>query len=523
MTTKKLIGRECKFAVHVPTRSKDIPDVHYIKERLHYDDGSTEANFRPLKNFPRPLWITKPNKRNHTQKKECEQLDNLLKKEVTQSDLRNEVAKLLDRSWSQDTMKKLAASPYLYGTDISSTSILKHMYKQKFPNLNSQYSVAAFDIETDVINGTDDVIIATIAMQGKVFTAVDKKYIFGISMVDQTFMSKMKLYIGEYLAKFNIEAELYIADDPVDLIRAVFAKAHEWQPDFLAIWNMDYDIPQVLKILEKYKVDPRDILCDSRVPRELRICKYRQGTKKKVTASGKVQPISPAAQWHTLVCTSSFYVIDAMCTYKHLRLGKQEEPSYSLDAILDKELGIRKLKFKEADHIPSNSLAWHRFMQTYYKIEYMVYNVFDCISMLELDEKTKDLGFTLASFSDTSDFSNFKSQPKRIADALHWFFLERGIVIGTVFADYDNNNSDVEISDGSDENEEEDNNTLSLKDWIVTLPAHLTVLGMNCILEDYLMRTGIRCFVFDSDELKNCVPLVRNGYRITSLIAGTSR
>jgi len=59
--------------------------------------------------------------------------------------------------------------------------------------------------------------------------------------------------------------------------------------------------------------------------------------KKKVTASGQVKPINPALQWHTLILTASFYVIDAMCVYRQLRMAAQEEPS-NLNYILQKEL-----------------------------------------------------------------------------------------------------------------------------------------------------------------------------------------
>lgn len=50
-----------------------------------------------------------------------------------------------------------------------------------------------------------------------------------------------------------------------------------------------------------------------------------------------------------------------MCVYRQLRMAKAEEPSYSLDAILNKELGSRELKFEQADKY--QGLEWHLFMQ----------------------------------------------------------------------------------------------------------------------------------------------------------------
>lgn len=486
--TTTIIGSECKFCINIPSRFNDQPDMHMIKEQQHHADGSIKPHIKFVANFKRPLYVTRPDKRNHQQKKEYEKTDNLLEKSVTQSGLRDEVARLLDKSWSNDHLKKLSASPYLYGTDVSSTTIIKQMYQEKYPDLQSKYSVAAFDIETDVINGTDDILMATITFEDKSFTAVVGSFLQGFSSIDDRFSKAVNRYIGEYTLKHNMVPELYIAKDAVDVVRSVFNKAHEWKPDFLAIWNMNFDIPRVLEILERNKIDARDILCDPSVPRKFRICKYKPGPNKKTTASGKVTPISPAAQWHTLICTSSFYVIDAMCSYKHIRTGQQEESSYALDAILNKELGIRKLKFEEASQY--TGLRWHQVMQTDFKIEYIVYNIFDCISMLELDIKTKDLAYTLPSYSDASDFSDFKSQPKRISDALYFFLMEKGYVLGTVGGSF-----------GDDAEPDDKETVLGLENWIITLPAHLMVPGMKCILEDRLMATGIRCFVYDSDAV----------------------
>lgn len=496
MSNNNVKGIECRFAIHVPSNHPDIPDVHLIKEQIHYNDGTIKPNLRIIKNFERSFWITKDNKRNHEQKKEAELLDNLLEIRTTQSNMRNQMAKVLNRQWSNDHIKQLMTSPYIYGAEISSTAIIKKMYMNKYPDLISAFTIAYFDIETDVVNGTKDILMASLVFQNKIFISVTKDFVSGFSCLEELLQTKIKKYIGEYITKYNIDVKLHVADNSVDVVKYIFSKAHELRPDFLAIWNMDFDIPQVLKTLEDNKIDPKDVLCDPSVPKAFRICKYKQGIKKKVTSSGLVKPINPAAQWHTLICTSSFYVIDAMCAYKHIRLTKQEESSYSLDNILNKELGIRKLKFEEADSY--TGIRWHQFMQTNYKLEYIVYNIFDSLSMMELDNKTKDLAYTLPAFSGISDFSNFKSQPKRIIDALHYFFLENKYVIGTV--GYSNKKDEVDIEDNPEE-EEELTETLGLKGWIVTLPAHLTVQGMNCIKEDATIRTNIRCFVYDVDSV----------------------
>ena len=500
-----VVARECRFSWHIPERNGHNPDLHLVKEIVHLKDGTTEPRLRWIKDFKRSLYITRSNKRTHKDKREWEELGNVLEKKVTQSDLRMAVARLLDKGWSKDHLKKLAQSPYLYGTDISSTSLIKKMYQDRFPTANTPFNVATYDIESDVVRGTEEVIIVSVIYKNKVHIAVTEEFIRGIACIEEVFQRAVNKYIGDYVTKRNLEINLYVAKDVIDLIDSGFKKVHEWKPDFLAIWNMDYDIPKILSMFEKYDIDPRDVLCDPSIPKELRFCKYVQGPKKKVTAAGKVIPINPAAQWHTLQLAASFYVIDAMCAYKHIRLGEQEEPSYSLDAILQKKLGIRKLKFQEADDYVG--LRWHQVMQRDFKVEYMVYNIFDSLSMIELDESTNDLSSTLPTFSATSDFWNFKSQPRRIADALHFYALDNGYVMGTVGSvdapkekEIDEDDvSDDDSSDGEDEAVAEEHQTLDRRGWVITLPAHMSVLGLKLVLEDPGLHTNIRAFVYDSD------------------------
>lgn len=514
---KKPIALECKFAIHIPAKTYGGDDYHYVKEIRHYEDGTFEPAVRLVKNYQRSFYITRPNKRNHQDKKEWEHIDNLLEKKCTQSQLRDEVAKALNLRWSKDPLKRLQVSPYLYGTDITSTSLIKHDYQTRWPNHLTAYSVATLDIETDVVCGTNDPIMCTITYKNHVFVSVVKWFVEGFSNVEELYRNAARRYIGEYIDKHNLEIVFNIAEDPVDLIRSCFNNLHIWKPDFLAIWNMDFDIPRMMETLEKYNVDPIDVFPDPNLPRELRICKYKQGPKKKVTASGKQIPINPAAQWHTLELTASFYVIDSMCSYRFIRLSEQEEASYGLDDILNKVLGIRKLKFDKANQYVK--LKWHQFMQTNYKIEYIVYNNFDSISMIELEDKLKDLTFTLPSFSATTDFWNFKSQPKKIADALYFYCKEKGFILGCVGQEFQKKEEPVVESEDIDEDDKEpDDQTLDLKDWIITLKSHMSVLGLPLILEDQYILTNFRAFVYDSD----CVSAYPSATSVANVSKGTT-
>lgn len=478
---------ECRFAVYMPPASGEQDDYHLVKEIIHTHSGERIPYLRRIKNYERKFWSTRKSYRNHQQKKEWEDLDKLQEHRTTQSALIRNAAKALEMPWYNGGLRKLARSPYLYGADIASTAVIKQSYMDQYPDTITPFSIACFDTETNVVlMGDNRIVIATVSFKDRVYTSITKGFLEGIGgNVTERLQVLLDKYLGEYVAKRNIKWEINIADDDVMVIRNCFMKVHEWKPDFLAIWNMNFDIPKVIEALEREGIDPADIFSDPSIPPKYRFFKYKQGPNQKVTASGKVTPIKPAAQWHTVVCPSSFYVIDAMCAYRHIRTGSAEEASYALDNILNAKLGIRKLKFEEASQ--HSGLKWHMVMQTDFKLEYIIYNVFDCISMEELNEKTRDLDISLPMMSGCSDFENFKSQPRRVVDQLHYFCLKMDPprVIGTT--------SD-EMSTDMDEI------TIGLKDWIVMLPAHQVEDNGLCVIEEApSLRTNIRRDVGDLD------------------------
>lgn len=495
--SKTPLARECRFVVHIPSYDAERPDAHMVKETIHYDDGTSTPHLRFIKDYSRPFWATKKAYRTHEQKKEWESLERLDRYDCTQSQLRNHIAKVLERPYSRDGYRQLTSSPYIYGSDITACSLIKKGYQTQYPDYNTPYSVATFDVETDMLHGHGQILIATATFENKIFTAVQANFVKGLCSPELLIESAMNKYLGEYVTADQLHCEVTVCEDEISVVRAVFARLHEWKPDWLSIWNMDFDVSRLLEACERAQVDPKTIFCDPSIPMPYRIFKYRQGKKKRITASGRVIPIKPAEQWHVVQCTSSFYWIDAMCVYKQIRLSKAEERSYALDAILNKVLGIRKLKFEAANAY--QKAEWHQFMQQHYPVEYIIYNRFDSWSMQLLDRKTKDLSVTLPVFAESAGFEIFDSQPKQIATALHFECLEQGLVVGTAGSSIQREPEVIEEDTANGENEDDD--ILSLDGWIVTLKSiNMIEDGVCCIQENPLQKTAARMFVFDSDS-----------------------
>lgn len=499
--SKTVTKREIRYAIHLP-RTDYREDAHYVKEQVHYSDGTSSPRTFLVKDYERPIWVTKESARNYKDKKEFEDAEKLNQRVCTQSDIDKTVAGLLGQPYLANQPNQIKNSPYVYGYDQTSTSLIKLKSLMKNNFIQTPYSIAAFDIETDI--DTREILIATVVFGLKVHITILKKYLNGRTEVDKKVKAGIDKYLPQYSGKLDLKITVHNTE--VDMLTAVFKTANDWGPDFLSIWNINFDIPRVLERLKEANVNPVDVICDTTIPRQYRYCRYKEGITKKVMASGKAKPISPSLQWHNLISTTRFHAIDAMCVYRQIRMAKQEEPSYSLDAILQKVLGSRKLSFEEADQY--KGAKWHIFMQQNYPIEYIVYNLYDCLGLLELDKVTKDLSQSLPSGAGMTDFIKFNSNPKKIVDALYIFGLERGRVVGTV-PKLDKKDEEIEAEDIPDVESDEDEDasedpskykSLNLKGWIQLLPQNLLLAeGLQC-LEDYPnVVTNIRGTVWDVD------------------------
>lgn len=499
-----MVGIECRSVTFIPPIKGNDDDYHMVKEIVHFDDGRAEPNIRILKNYTRSYWTTKEyHRKSHTQKKEWEDINKLSEHKTTQSQLVANAARSLNMFGFNGGLRKLARSPYLYGCDILSTSVVKQeLYRNKWPTLNTPSSIATSDTETCM--DTKKVIMQTISYKNKVFTAVVRSFLKNIEGTEAQKIEQCKKAFNQYLSnvdqekkkdgkkvieqinvieKRNLEWELILVDNDGAAVYACLQKAHEWKPDFLTFWNMDFDVKRMNEALSGNGYNLADAWSDPSIAPAYRFFEYRESNAQKVTASGKKSPIAFHARWNVLTAPASFYVIDSMCAYKQIRTGKPEERSYGLDAIMFKHTKMHKLKTNLGNNL--TRAEWHIYMQRNHPIEYIIYNTFDCVGFDMLCEQTKDLSVSLPSGAAMSDYGKFNSQPRRVVDKLHYFCLDRKLVAGTT----------------SDQMETEfDALTISLKKWIVMLPAHLVDdNGLKCIKEYPELSTNIRLFVADLD------------------------
>ena len=441
ITEADILGRECRFANYV-TAPNGMDDMVVAKEYLYLKDGSRVPTIALFENYEREFYITKPGFRNHYEKLEWEDKDRLMLYKSNDVQIANRAAKALRIFDSRINKKSVARSPYVYGYDISVNALIKQMYKDKYPDfIHPSSSVAALDIETSVLSKEGEVLMVGFSFRKNVYVSINSNWLEDNKYNRDAIRFKFKDLLGKWVDARGLELVIEFFNSPGQCCAAAIRKAHELKPDYISIWNMNFDLPKMISAMQNEDINLADVFSDPDVPHKYRYFKYKPGSAQKVTQSGKASAKHPADMWHSVYTPASFYFLDSMCIYKRVRAAAGMVSSYGLDAALDRHLNLGKLKFTETDHLTRT--AWHEEMQCNYKIEYVIYNIFDCIGLELLDEKINDLGRSFDALSGVSDYDNFDSTPTRIADDLHFYVQKHDKVIATaprredIIHDYD--------------------------------------------------------------------------------------
>ena len=521
--SKKIVGYEFKHSSYVVSSANQTDDAVIIKERIHYDDGSTEPNIRIKRNFQKPFYVVRDSYRAFKQKRTWVEREHCREYHSNQRQLKDAAARAL-KAGTQGGMKIINRNPYIAGTDISPQVLLKHKYRTKFPDLVTYNTTCHLDIESDMHTRERDMNMISVSMGNKIFQAIVQSFlgtivdpIEKIKRLQQTEIiprlhdNKLKPFWKKYckenklkeddftfekwyqLNAFNLpvkredvvlDSEIIIVNTPAQAVVETFKRVHEWKPDILSIWNLPFDLGKMTAALEKEGWDPKDVYCDPSIPRDLRYFNFREGAAKIEDANGKSDSKDPWDRWHAVTAPSSFFWADQMSVRRFVRRHLSKEPSYSLGNVLERVLGHGKLKGD--DLTTATGADWHRVMQSEHKIFYCIYNQWDNLGAQLLDETTLDLCFTFPNQCQYSELQSYGSQGRKLGDDLYFFLLEQGFILSGV--------SDIMES-------EMDKHSVTLEGWICTLAAHLIhhEMGRKILTESGGVFTKIVKLVLDID------------------------
>ncbi len=479
---KTVVARQCVHARYAASKT-DYDDVLLVKEKVHYSDGSIEPNLRLIKNYQREFYVTKEGFRNHQQKKEWESIDKCNRYVSTQRLLAASIAKALKKPIGLN-LRTLNNNPYVYGTDVTTENIIKYEYTKKWPEHKSPWTLAVMDFETDVIHGSGTIISGSISFKDKAAICYRTDFLDGSDQTIEKINKAFDQYLGDYKTNRNINLEIIPCKTELEVIRQLINKAHLWQPDLVGFWNITFDMEKMLEAFNRYKIDPAEIFSHPMIEPKYRHFYWKKKDPKKETLSGKKKTVNYDLMWHKTRHMAGFFFVDMKNLYAIIRIASGRRESYALNSVLKDELNLTKLNFSMADHL--SDLKWHEFMQSNYKIEYMVYNIFDCISVELLDEKNYDASQVMPELLGFSEVNTFDSNPRKLADDLHFYCLENRLIMG---------------STPEDTSEDDDKLQLDKSGWIATLASHLIHegSGLKIINEDKNVVANLYAMVADLD------------------------
>lgn len=526
---------------YIPNIVDQTQDALIVKQRiLDKDTGIEYPVTKIVRNYQVPFWTTKTEWRNHGDKREYEELDKLDRFECTRAELPRKLANVLKLFYNvkigddpiqnmrnkNSFLKKACNSPYVYGTDISASAVYKYYEKKREEAENGSWrpkaTVAVADYETDMLRGHEQIISGAITFGKEKLIVCDARWL-GLTLTGNKEKDKLLLTQAtpaikaklQVLADKHIKRKVHVDKEtgqeimdeptkftfalgtgPYDIAYQIMQAAHALKPDFLAFWNANFDVKKMLLACETEGHCPTTLFCDPRVPADLRFFNYHEDKPREKENGTKLNK-GPADFWHVVTAAASFYLVDSMCVFRMLRAIEGLRQSYSLQAITTDEGLEGKLYTEGTSTFPDGSIPWHRDMQANYPLEYSIYNMGDCDTVLDLDAKTTDLSVKLLAYADGTDLANVNSNPRRLLNSLHFYLLERNRVIA---------GTGSKMSDGLDElapNREE---------WIVTLANELNV------------NTGVRIFDAEWGEFLSTIALlvadidITSGYPTTQMV-----
>jgi hypothetical protein len=482
---------------------KETNEVLSTKNRLTINDPN-------LTNPKRRIYITKPACRNHKLKKETELIENTDMYIVDDRYVGQEIKRILGYpEYKRIPLRELYNSPYIYNADIKMETLVRMAYQKKEQHPVYVFEKGYLDIEQSVL-GCDRINAVTYIHENQIFTYIlndfmkvfsDKKYVRKATEKDirkaiatdlgtldgdelHIKIDKSDKYKVDIDQRFKLHLKFFDRED--DLLKELFQDIHRMESDYISIWNIDYDVPQIAKRLEYYNLEPKDIFSHPDVPEEWRYWSYKPDKKKTQHITDK---------WHWLSCTSMSQWIDQMLLYSRVRKHKRKQPTYSLDHICNVELGFGKLMMHKEDVPPGKE--WHIHMQSYEFVDYVVYNIQDVLLLKFLEDKNNDIS-ALFGLSEHSQLADFSKQAAMLKDSYYKFATDHGRVLATTG---NNMHGPYDHYIG--------------KQGGAVLKADLTKdIGMKCIVEkpDYESMILVMCSDLD---YKAIYPSYKSGYGIS--------
>lgn len=455
--TGELIATECRFARWIP-KTKEHSDYHLVVLVHSYADGTKAKELKLVKDFKRPVWVTKEIHRKYNDKKEFEHVDRLNMITTTQSTIDLAVCRGLGKEPTPYQIANIKDSPYLYGYEVPSTAFIKYHYHIRAEGYISTFNVVNLDIEADVTGEFNDISIITLSMNGCRHTAVMRRLYKDICTSDEDIIKLIRDKDASDLPDSQAKRDtkifnITVHDNDLDLLTTVFGILHTIKPDFVTIHNLVYDITKIMERLEFWGYNPGDLFCDPSIPKPLRRVVFKPAQQFKIKKGVKYS-IPYEEQWSTIDIIASFMIMDTMTGYAFIRQAQGKlVGGYGLGNILEKNDLASKLLYHDENTKLLSGIKYHQYMSTHRPLEYTIYANQDTVGMTNLENKTEDFSTAMPIFAGISDFLRYNSSTHKAICNGYLENRHKGLIVGTT------------------PKNPVDRSYLGTTDWIKTLPS----------------------------------------------------
>lgn len=436
--TNPIIARVCKHAAYNVSERDKFKDILTAKITNIHQDGKRSDQFIAIEDYKQDFYIVKEKYRKFTQHKDYIEANKCNRYRSTRARLPMNISNVLygfpDRSAD---LRRAKGSPYVFGCEQSIPVVFKHKFHVKYPEYQEKerYSVASYDVETNMWSKEEEIIMAATTMKNHVVLAICRSWFGGEP--DDVILRKLKEAEQEYMAdvytRRGIVNPIYVlVDTPAQVVTENVSRWHEWGPDWIGSWNAGFDMAKNEAALYSSGIHPKDVYTDPTVPKEYRKYDFNPGRTHKVKDDGSSSPLEWQEKFPTVRTLAKWCWLDCGSLYSIKRTAKGKLDDYSLQGTTVREKVDGKLYIKDGNtsKYKPGSLEWHKDMQKNFKYQYAMYCIKDNICIEEIDEKTDDMGLSLSMLLKYSEYFNYPSQPNLISDTLSFVALDNGYVWG---------------------------------------------------------------------------------------------
>lgn len=417
-----------------------------ISEIVENEKGETKPNLRKLKNPQARFWITQQQFRTHTDKKEFESVHRLDEYQRPYKDRDKEIFRVLNgyvpNFLRPQQRRELMQSPYLYGGNMTIEALVGMRYKKDLLKAEKTPHVPTtgfFDIEKSLIPASYGKLpLMVFTAENQVYLAMKKSFMveprngkfidITVEDVEATAHAVIDPLIAsifaetkdlkDYAERLPFKYHFFVGDTEVEMIRWIFGKMHESKTSFIGVWNLGFDIPEIIKVLEENEIPLSEIFSDPSL----------QGTGFDYASfrEDKRQVQHFTQKWHWLTNSAHFQFVDSLALYSYIRQVDGKESSYALDDIL-KKFGLGgKLKHGQTPELEALQTSdWHREMLGKHFTNYAVYAMWDGIALQLLEWLNNDLTAMML-LGDITPPKFFVNQTIRVTNTLFQDWLPDG-------------------------------------------------------------------------------------------------